>query len=61
MTNDKLYDNLADDVKDGSSKNRKRAMMLLEECKIREKKNRKIYNYFKIAPKTWALKKKSSQ
>jgi hypothetical protein len=60
MTNDKLFDNLADDVIEGAAKNRKRAMILLEECKIRERKNRKVYNYCKISPKTWALKKKES-
>lgn len=38
MTNDKLFDNLADDVIEGAAKNRKGAMMLLEECKIRERK-----------------------
>ena len=29
MTNDKLFDNLADDVIEGADKNRKRAMILL--------------------------------
>lgn len=58
MTNDKLYDNLADDVKEGAKKNRIRAMQLVAVCRYREQKTIGEMQYRLIAPKTWALKKK---
>lgn len=60
MTNDKLYDNLADDVKEGAKKNRIRAMQLVAVCRYREQKTIGQMQYRLIAPKTWALKKKAS-
>ena len=57
MTNDKLYDNLADDVKEGAKKNRIRAMQLVAVCRYREQKKIGEMEYRLIAPKTWALKK----
>ena len=60
MTNDKLYDNLADDVKEGAKKNRIRAMQLVAVCRYREQKKIGEMEYRLIAPKTWALKKKKS-
>lgn len=60
MTNDKLYDNLADDVKEGAKKNRIRAMQLVAVCRYREQKAIGQMQYRLIAPKTWALKKKKS-
>ena len=60
MTNDKLYDNLADDVKEGAKKNRIRAMQLVAVCRYREQKTIGQMQYRLIAPKTWALKKKKS-
>lgn len=60
MTNDKLFDNLADDVKEGAKKNRIRAMQLVAVCRYREQKTIGEMQYRLIAPKTWALKKKKS-
>lgn len=60
MTNDKLFDNLADDVKEGAKKNRIRAMQLVAVCRYREQKTIGQMQYRLIAPKTWALKKKAS-
>ena len=57
MTNDKLYDNLADDVKEGAKKNRIRAMQLVAVCRYREQKKIGEMEYRLIAPKTCALKK----
>lgn len=57
MTNDKLYDNLADDVKEEAKKNRIRAMQLVAVCRYREQKKIGEMQYRLIAPKTWALKK----
>ena len=60
MTNDKLFDNLADDVKEGAKKNRIRAMQLVAVCRYREQKTIGQMQYRLIAPKTWALKKKNA-
>lgn len=60
MINDKLFDNLADDVKEGAKKNRIRAMQLVAVCRYREQKTIGQMQYRLIAPKTWALKKKKS-
>ena len=57
MINDKLFDNLADDVKEGAKKNRIRAMQLVAVCRYREQKTIGQMQYRLIAPKTWALKK----
>lgn len=57
MTDNTLYDNLADDVKEGAKKNRIRAMQLAAVCRYREKKTIGQMQYRLIAPKTWALKK----
>lgn len=60
MINDKLFDNLADDVKEGAKKNRIHAMQLVAVCRYREQKTIGQMQYRLIAPKTWALKKKAS-
>lgn len=60
MTDDTLYDSLADDVKEGGKKNRIRAMQLVAVCRYREQKKIGQMQYRLIAPKTWALKKKKS-
>ena len=58
MTDNTLYDSLADDVKEGAKKNRIRAMQLVAVCRYREQKTIGQMQYRLIAPKTWALKKK---
>lgn len=60
MTDNTLYDSLADDVKEGAKKNRIRAMQLVAVCRYREQKTIGQMQYRQIAPKTWALKKKAS-
>lgn len=60
MTDNTLYDSLADDVKEGAKKNRIRAMQLVAVCRYREQKKIGEMEYRLIAPKTWALKKKKS-
>lgn len=57
MTDNTLYDSLADDVKEGAKKNRIRAMQLVAVCRYREQKKIGEMEYRLIAPKTWALKK----
>ena len=60
MTDNTLYDSLADDVKEGAKKNRIRAMQLAAVCRYREQKTIGQMQYRQIAPKTWALKKKNA-
>lgn len=60
MTDNTLYDSLADDVKEGAKKNRIRAMQLVAVCRYREQKTIGEMQYRLIAPKTWALKKKKA-
>lgn len=57
MTDNTLYDSLADDVKEGAKKNRIRAMQLVAVCRYLEQKTIGQMRYRLIAPKTWALKK----
>ena len=60
MTDDKLYDSLADNLSEGAKKNRIRAMQLVAVCRYREQKTIGQMQYRQIAPKTWALKKKKA-
>ena len=60
MTDNTIYDSLADDVKEGAKKNRIRAMQLAAVCRYREQKTIGQMQYRLIAPKTWALKKKNA-
>lgn len=57
MTDNKLYDSLADNLSEGAKKNRIRAMQLVAVCRYREQKTIGQMQYRQIAPKTWALKK----